>query len=286
MKAGAEQYVSIIDAHVHIYSCFNLVAFLDAAYDNFRSQAQQHTDTDTFIGVLLLTETSRDHCFQQLQSYAEREKPIGHDPDNKWYLYPTSESCSLRARSDKGRELVVVAGRQIVAKEDLEVLALCTDATFRDGMTFFETVDRVWQAGALAAIPWGAGKWLGKRGALLTQLLERPAANVIFLGDNSGRPTFWRQPFHFQLADDKGIRILPGSDPLPFSSEYWRPGSFGFSINSALNPKCPADDLKRIIKDTSIPLQTYGQLESTYRFFRNQLAMQLRKRFSRKIITQ
>jgi hypothetical protein len=165
-----------------------------------------------------------------------------------------------------------------VTAEDLEILALCTDANFPEGLPLDATLDLVQRAGGMPAIPWGAGKWLGKRGAIVRHSLESQASGKLFLGDNSGRPVFWGTPRHFELAQQRGIRVLPGTDPLPFASEYWRPGSFGFALSETLTPEHPAGDLKRLLVDPSTVLSPYGSLENPYRFVRNQIRMQLRKR--------
>jgi hypothetical protein len=49
----------LIDAHVHIYDCFDLEKFFDSAYANFKSAAEQLGHTNDFTGILLLAETSK-----------------------------------------------------------------------------------------------------------------------------------------------------------------------------------------------------------------------------------
>ncbi len=38
-------------------------------------------------------------------------------------------------------------------------------------------------------------------------------------------------PTQFNLAEANGMKILPGSDPLPFPQEAKRPMSYGFIAN-------------------------------------------------------
>jgi hypothetical protein len=133
------------------------------------------------------------------------------------------------------------------------------------------------ECGAVPVIPWGFGKWMGTRGKIVRDLLELARKTDIFLGDNGGRPAFLPRPVHFNSAESLGIRILPGSDPLPFSSEYWRPGSFGFLVEGAMNHEHPGKDLGYILLDPNTLPKPYGKLENPYRFFRNQIAMQIRK---------
>ena len=58
------------------------------------------------------------------------------------------------------------------------------------------------ESGALVVIPWGAGKWLGRRGAVLSRYLRSVDDPGIFLGDNGGRPNAWR-PRHFGLGETR-----------------------------------------------------------------------------------
>jgi hypothetical protein len=47
----------LVDAHVHVYDCFDLKKFFDAAFANFKSEADRLGSGDNFIAVLFLAET-------------------------------------------------------------------------------------------------------------------------------------------------------------------------------------------------------------------------------------
>ena len=267
----------LVDAHVHIYDCFDLQTFLDSALANFRAEAARCQKNSAFTALLLLTETARENWFQRLESHARKEPGIGSNAFENWTFRQTNESCSLSARRTGAQSLFLIAGRQIVTAEGLEVLALATNNEFEDGTPLADVVRTVRSSGAIPVIPWGSGKWMGQRGMILTKTLNGPEAPGLFLGDNGNRPSFWPRPSHFKVAETKGIQVLPGSDPLPFASESYRAGSFGFSVNGSVTPESPASDLKRILLDPTTRLKEYGHLEHPWRFFRNQLAMQVIK---------
>lgn len=267
----------LADAHVHIYDCFDLHTFLDSALANFRVEATRCGQGDAFTALLLLTETARNNWFQRLRKIASEERQIRNRAFENWSFHRTKESSSLCARRAGRQTVFLIAGRQIVTAEGLEVLALATDKEFEDGSPLADVIRTVRVSGAIPVIPWGFGKWLGQRAIILKKILNRPEASGLFLGDNGNRPSFWPCPSHFKLAETKGIRVLPGSDPLPFASESWRPGSFGFSVNGSVTRECPASDLKHILLDPTTRLKEYGHLEHPWRFFRNQLAMQVIK---------
>ena len=276
----------LIDSHVHLYNCFNLDSFLDSAFDNFSDSANALSLSNRFTSLLLLTETSNDRYFQELsrsvEERAENTNSPNRSPLQKWTLRSTGESCSLYAHLADTHGLYLIAGRQIVTAENLEVLALATERDFEDGQPLETTIERTLATGGIPVIPWGFGKWVGRRGKILSHLLEDKKFPVLFLGDNSGRPTFWPRPPLFQQAERQGMRVLPGSDPLPFARESFRPGAFGFSMRGQLDPEQPARSLKQLLLEEDTQIQAYGSLENPWRFIRNQIAMQIVKRQRRK----
>lgn len=276
-ETGAQTAWLVIDTHVHIHACFPLASFLDAAVHNAQTEAAHHNRSARVQGVLLLTETCRDQWFQQLVSYADTRQSVRNDWGSQWRFYRTDDDAAIRAQSAKGAALFIMAGRQIVTKDKLEVLALITEQRFEDGGSTQDTIARVRQQGGIPVIPWGFGKWWGRRGQILSELLPAQAGTLFFLGDNSGRPKFLPHPPHFAQAKNIGIRILPGSDPLPFASEFWRPCSVGISLAGTINPATPATDLKRLLCEPGVQYSAFMRLETWHRFLRNQVAMQLVK---------
>ena len=97
------------------------------------------------------------------------------------------------------------------------------------------------------------------------------------LGDNGGRPGVLPAPAQWRLARRRGIKILPGTDPLPFASEGARAGGVGFVLEGPLDRERPAQDLKRLIREEAGQPRTYGRPEAFARFCRNQIRMKLRR---------
>jgi hypothetical protein len=265
----------LVDAHVHIHDCFDLEIFLDSAFENFKAEAALCGQENSFVGLLLLTETAKNDWFRRLTGYADDESGNGSKSVDHWAFHSTKESCSLYAQSRSGQRLFVIAGRQIETAEGLELLALITDWRFQDGRPLKETIQDAQQIGAIPVVPWGFGKWIGRRGLVVKLLLENKTTPGLFLGDNCNRPSFWPRPHLFELAETNGRRILPGSDPLPFPSQVNRAGSFGFSMEESITPEYPARDLKQILLRRTTRIKTYGHLEHPWRFIRNQVAMVL-----------
>lgn len=279
-----EETAILVDAHVHIYDCFELDSLLDAALQNFCKAAYNNGLQGAFMGVLLLTETKTDNWFQHTRDMYKNNQHL-HTPEERWEIQLTSDSTVLRAKHIKGgqrdekpfneTQIYIIAGRQIITSEGLELLALATDSHFDDGMSISETLDVVRESDAIPVIPWAVGKWLGKRGKILSSFLSNRPHNGLFLGDNSGRPVFWPNPSHFKQARELNMRILPGTDPLPFASQAIRIGSFGFIVHGRLDDAQPASDLKQLLRATQTKILAYGQLEKPWRFFANQIRLRI-----------
>ena len=277
-SAPKNSQLIIADAHVHIYECFDLEQLLNAAFDNFEIFASQQGYQDNFTPVLFLTETTKDKFFQQFFDGLDINAKYRTINLNDWKLKRTQESLSLYAFNRLGQGIFLIAGRQVVTVENLEILALITDQTFADGLSLEATIKSILAAGGIPVLPWGFGKWMGKRGKFLHNFLEESNFPLLFLGDNGGRPIFWPRPSHFKQAEKKGLRILPGTDPLPLSSEYSRPGSFGFTIEGKLSSQEPGKQIQQMLLDSTTSIQAYGSLEAPWRFIRNQLAIRYRSR--------
>ena len=163
----------LVDAHVHIYDCFDLEIFFDSAYANFKSEAQKSGHENDFTGVLLLTETSKDNWFQKLRECAAgKDLPERKDTGN-WIFRRTEESDSLLAESGNSKKVLLIAGRQIITKEGLEVLACATIENFEDGTPIESLIKKIIKKNGLPIIPWGVGKWFGKKGRIIKDIINR-----------------------------------------------------------------------------------------------------------------
>lgn len=259
--------VVFMDAHVHVYPGADAGALLDAAHRNFLASAAA-LDLPDWQGMLLLTETCRDDWFN-----------TGVAPDGRvgpWQLHRLpGDDISLRAERD-GKVLTLVAGRQIVTAERLEVHAIGTRTRIADGANLERTLAAVDQAGAAGVLPWGVGKWTGSRGRLLNALLADPARNALALSDNGGRPALW---FDRRLAGRGGRPILRGTDPLPLPGEERRVGESGCCLAGVVDPDRPGTWIRERLRSLrAAEVRTYGPPERFLRFLYNQVALRLRNR--------
>jgi hypothetical protein len=263
----------VADTHVHLYPCFDAEAAFDAARRNLAAASQRVAPGARCQMILCLAETAQCDFFASL---ATAPSALG-----RWTSTSTAEAESVVMRDSKGAsgELIVIAGRQVVTREGLEILALGTTDRFADGLPAAATLDAVHTAGALAVLPWGVGKWHGARGALVDGLLDRPGARP-YLGDNGNRLRVTPYPERFSRALRAGLRVLPGSDPLPLRGEEGRIGGHGVALDAAVSAERPARDFTTLLRGDA-PAVPFGEHESVSRFVRNQLAMQIAKRLRR-----
>lgn len=268
----------LVDAHVHIYDCFDLASQLRSSFRNFADYASRIAPGSDWTGCLLLSESRGFNWFDSLNPGQTEHKE--HPGAPGWKFKRTSEPQSVEAIGSNEERLYIVDGRQIVVSENLEVLALCTSERIPDGLPMSSVVSRVQAAGGLAVVPWGAGKWWFTRGRFLEGFARE--AKDLCLGDNANRPTFMSSPRHFELADEWGVPILPGTDPLPMTGEELRTASFGFAIDGLSVLDRPARAIRDAVLDGESNLQPFGELESMARFFVNQFKINVRKRLPKK----
>jgi hypothetical protein len=118
---------------------------------------------------------------------------------------------------------------------------------------------------------------MGKRGTVLNRLIKSAKSPDFFLGDNGNRPFFLTDPAQFKLAQNKNIRNLPGSDPLPLPSEVNKPGSLGFSISERLDKSYPTVQLKEFILKKPLELSIFGKPVGLCGFIKNQFLLEFKK---------
>jgi hypothetical protein len=266
--------VLLVDTHVHIYDCYDLDALFDAAARNFTEAAKRlGLSAAPRQGMLLLTETVNDHYFDALAS--------GTRQPARWRVQQAPEPPVLRLTCAGQPDLWLVAGRQIATREDLEVLALGTTERFADGQPIQESLAAVDHAAAITALPWGFGKWWGRRGTIISELMAAARTRPLYSGDNGGRLAWSTRPQLLGQGEKRGHKVLPGTDPLPFPGQEARVATYGILIRDWDPARPPLAQLtERLGSPTETPVQ-FGGLTGLLPFVRLQIAMQLRKRARR-----
>jgi len=262
----------LIDSHVHIHDCFNLEDHLDSVFRNFSNSAFEIDNSTRWMGVLLLTEMKGTDYFKTLHN------SLSQKILNKLIIVKTEEEESFIVENSTSHKVIVISGRQIVAKSGIELLALGTSKNIKEREDLEKSVLEVIKANAIPVIPWGFGKWVGEKKNIVKNLITTNKDVKFFLGDNSGRLRFWFKPSLFKFGKSHNRFVFPGSDALPIPSEVNKTGSYGFYLKAELNLFKPAEGLKKLLYDLKESPLTFGKLENPIRFFRNQFIMQIKKR--------
>lgn len=262
----------MVDAHVHIHEHFQLNRLFLISLQNFRKALNQYQIHEPFESFLLLTESVGTNQFERLARMVDAES------FDDFSVSATSEGATIRITTGGGQRLYIVAGRQIVTAEKLEILALGHDEEYPDGRPLHYALKDLEESGCLRVLPWGAGKWLGRRGKIIESLVSSWDGGSLFLGDNANRPKFWSLPAVFEQAASRGIYNLPGSDPLPFPGLEKKAGSFGFMLRGQINSETPFQSLVSHVAGHPPSFTAFGNAECLRPFMKNQISMQIAKR--------
>ena len=229
---------AIVDFHIHLYRGFDLQAAYSAALNN--TGARFGGEAQTLPHVCCLTERSGQNWFAALRS-AESE-PISLLPEG-WTPQLTEDGLAIHFDLAPS-PFYLVAGRQIVTSERLELLCLTVDLELPDGIPMREGIAKIREAGGIPMIPWSPGKWMGARGKFLHDLLQEK--HEVYLGDTAIRPGSAWGKSHFSEIERQGLPVLPGSDPLPAIGET----SLFCKLSAKLDIPCenPGSELRAWVK--------------------------------------
>lgn len=244
-----------IDAHVHLHDPASALDDLRLAATGFAAAGNYAQPA-----VIMLAERAGYDVFTLLES----QLLTTGDPEALWFRHAS-------------QNIMLVAGRQIVTSEGLEVLGLGSRKLIPDGLPLDTVLARLDEADAITVLPWGVGKWLGKRGKVIDACLSKADTegrhDRLFLGDNGGRPAWW--PVH---QFDRGFKRLSGSDPLPLPGSASEVGRFGSLIEFKLPEEKPLQALKHVLRQPIIDIKPYGRPASIPRFLTEQCRLRLERK--------
>lgn len=254
----------LIDAHAHLHTA-SLDGALDAARSNFEAAARRLGIRPSAC-VLFVTESAAERRFDEAARAGRR---------GRWTLRPTPDGEAVRAETPGGPDILLVASRQARTDMGLEVHALGTSAAIRDGRPLDETLDEARRAGGLLVLPWGVGKWWGRRGRSVREALDRE--RDLMVSDNGGRPWFWPTPSLIRRERARGRPVLAGSDPLPLEGEHARLGSYGSVAEADLDESTPVEGLLRVLRGGEGGVRTYGERTGALAFIGAQVRVRTRQ---------
>jgi hypothetical protein len=254
----------LMDAHVHLYPSYNLdSAFRTGVESLMRAYRKTGCNLPSnAVVVWLLTERHDCRFFDEITetpdlfTHSNRQVRMGKEPG------------ALLIQQKDLPDLYLLAGRQLVSAEGLEVLALTGWKKYPDRT--HGTADLIRQVDACGAIPvlnWAPGKWFFKRGKIVRDLIGRSPESASFaIGDTPLRHSLWASPKLMRRAVRKGMELLAGSDPLPFKGEEAMIGTYGNAVQGAFDPDQPVTSIRRILKDPESQIQIIGKRNNPFQF--------------------
>ncbi|MFH1476841.1 MAG: hypothetical protein ABIH24_05055 [Verrucomicrobiota bacterium] len=246
------------DGHVHLYPAYDIKAVFRNLIQNLdrlagaAGCAEPGTMENGVYKLAFLTESREHNFFDRLK---DRDKiTVGNGLEITSEPDPVCVTVGIRG---VGR-VCLVAGRQIVTRERLEILALAMCAKIPDGLPAGEVIRRVTESGGIPVLAWSPGKWLFARGRLVRHLITGDQGRVLRLGDTTLRPALWPEPRFIQLARERGIMVIPGSDPLPLAGEERYAGTYGFIYQGMFDSARPAASIARMLAGPAAAIMPVG----------------------------
>jgi hypothetical protein len=237
-----------LDAHVHVYPCHDADRALRTLIRRLPILAAGRPEV---LPAACLAESAACAWFRQLAAGAGR---LSADIR----VRPADDPAGLWCETSDG-SLLLVAGRQIITAERLEILALAVAAEFPDGLAAADAIARVRAAGGVPVLSWAPGKWFGGRGRAVSRLLAETAPDSLLIGDTSLRPLGWGEPALMRQARRFGFRIVAGSDPLPLPGEERVLGGYGCTLAAPCDREHPVASLRGALASAAVPIRIAGR---------------------------
>ena len=255
-----------IDTHVHWHKMFGIDDVLTSAEGNLNKAASQIGGSHGCTAVLLVAGIGDEDLRSRFESLSSK----------KWVIAATEERNTLVARTSDNRSVYLILGSQVISEEGLEVLGYLPNHKVKGGSEIEKIIKNIRASGGIAIVPWGFGKWIGKRKSVVESLIDT-WENNFWIGDNGGRSKLLPYPGIFRLTQKRGIRILLGSDPLPIANELSRFGTCGFCLEGELDEKAPLRQIVGQLENPRIKIKPFAR----YIGFADFLTKQIRLRWLR-----
>ncbi len=261
------QVTLLIDGHIHLYPLYKLTLAINNGIKKLQQAAIQSNSTDMSqkqIPVWLLVERYDCNFFDQISS--ESSVTL-----NGFQLKAAGDGSTIIVSKNDTIVLYIFAGRQLVTKENLEILSLVSPFNLKDReYSIEEVIDNVNKNNGVPAINWAPGKWFFSRGEIVKNVLHKYSPDQLLIGDTSLRTTLWPTPKLMSRSQQKEFKIIAGSDPLPFEDEENQIGTYGFTVSAQFDESKPAVSMRNILRDRTLHFNFIGNRNNLLTFSRRQ----------------
>lgn len=230
------------DGHLHWYPNYRLKMAFDSLIGNLDGMVREvRNGQQPVLNMAFLVEGAGCRFFEQLRTGEIDCSPLNVD------ISPGNDGLSLMFMQRGICRLCLIAGKQVVTSERLEILGIGVSHPVSDDLPACEIIARIIEHGGIPVLPWSPGKWLFRRGSLVKELIERAHASGLAIGDTSLRPRSWPMPRLMRRAREKGLMLIPGSDSLPLPGEEILMGSYGFVYEGSFDTDQPVRSVLRML---------------------------------------
>ncbi|MEI6217384.1 MAG: hypothetical protein WCP86_00645, partial [bacterium] len=162
----------IADTHVHFYQDYQLGVFRRIA-----ARMDKTADGVGHASILCMAERPDCHWFQDLKN-GRLDLPADYSVKSL-----PSDPAAVVLTVGADCRLFILAGRQIVTAERLEILALSCDGEFRNGASAVDTIQEILKRGGVPVLAWAPGKWMFRRGDVVAELIRSFTPERLLLCD-------------------------------------------------------------------------------------------------------
>jgi hypothetical protein len=224
----------ICDFHVHAYNCYDYQEFFKQIFLKISKLTQDSQETF----CLVLCESENCNFYEQLKN-----DTISLPSE---ILISKSDDC-LKI-SKHALSFFLFPGFQFNTSEKIELLGLFTEKRVPSGLGLYKSLELLKENSALAVINWAPGKWWGKRGQLINQLIKNNSDLVSTICDTSLRPKGYLTPLLTRQALIKNWKVIHGSDPLPFVEEVSLPLTYYSVLAGNFDPNNAKASMIKLIE--------------------------------------
>ena len=239
----------IADTHLHLHPAYRAGRALIRLSQRLGGLAQA-AGVPGAARAGFLAERAAQHDFADLRDGVSALEGVT--------VAPTPEGGAL-CLATPDAVLYLLAGRQIIAAERIEVLALAMEISVPDGLPAADTIERVLAAGGVPVLAWAPGKWWFARGRVIADLLRRFTPEQVLLGDTTLRPLGWGEPCLMRLARRRGYGVVAGADPLPFAGDERHMGTYGTWLPGELDPQRPVASAREALRQSRAGARLLGR---------------------------
>ncbi len=246
-------HTTILDTHLHLYPVYDL----SRAFNQLLDRSAHLGDQVSRAACL-----AERHDCQYFKQLLEGEIKL-----SGFNVEQVVENEIRLTRDSDQLSLNLLPGRQVITRENIEILALSCPEMIADGQPALDVIFQLNQLNRIPVIAWSPGKWFGERGKLVKRLITELDRQDFLIGDTTLRPYGWGIPGLMKQAQQLGFAVIAGSDPLPFSGEENWLGAYYTVIESEQNLSATA--LLKAIKqgDTSLTLRSEGKRSNPLALF-------------------